>query len=137
MKKWVGFTLVELLIVMVIMGILTAIAYPSYVNYIYRSHRSDALATLSQIQLILERCYSQYFSYSVACTAKPSFPSTTPQGFYSINVSNLGTSSYTLTATPIGMQVKDTTCSSISVNQANVRTATDNTGASQSVCWNP
>lgn len=137
MKKWVGFTLVELLIAMVIMGILTAIAYPSYVNYIYRSHRSDALAALSQIQLILERCYSQNFSYSVACTAKPSFPFTTPQGFYSINVSNLGTSSYTLTATPIGMQVKDTTCSSISVNQANVRTATDNTGVSQSVCWNP
>lgn len=132
-----GFTLVELMITISIIGILAAIAYPSYVNYINRSHRSDALATLSQIQLIMERCYSQSFSYTAACTAKPVFPLNSPQSFYTISIANLTASTYTLTATAIGSQVRDTTCASFTVNQANVRTAVDNTGTSQATCWNP
>ena len=138
-KCYKGFTLVELMITITIIGILTAIAYPSYVNYINRSHRSDALSTLSQLQLILERCYSQNFSYNAACTARPAFPLTSPQNFYTINIANLGTSTYTLTATPApgSSQIRDTTCASMSVNQANVRTATNTGGVAQAACWNP
>lgn len=132
-----GFTLVELMITIAIIGILAAIAYPSYVNYISRSHRSDALATLSQMQLIMERCYSQNFSYTATCTAKPSFPLNSPQSFYTISISNLTASTYTLTATAIGSQVRDKTCASFTVNQANVRTAVNNTGTSQPTCWSP
>ncbi len=132
-----GFTLVELLVTIIVIGILISIAYPSYKDYIMKSRRTDALQTLSQDQLILERCYSSNFSYSAACGALPAFPQTSTQGFYSITISNLGTSTYTLTATPIGAQAQDTTCASISVNQANARTASDSTNTSQSVCWNP
>lgn len=132
-----GFTLVELLITIIIIGILVTFAYPSYKAYIMKSRRTDALQTLSQDQLILERCYSTNFSYSAACGALPTFPQTSAQGFYSIGISNLGTSTYTLTATPIGSQAQDTTCASITVNQANARTGSDSTNTAQSVCWNP
>lgn len=132
-----GFTLIELVIAVAIMGILVTIAYPSYTNYVLKSRRSDALATLTQDQMALERCYAQNFSYTAACTSLPAFPQVTPQGFYSISLSNLGASTYTLTATPIGTQTKDTTCSNMAVNQANVKTATDNTATAQSSCWNP
>lgn len=132
-----GFTLIELLIALVIIGILISFAYPSYLQFIQKSRRSDALAILTQDQIIFERCYSQNFSYVAACGALPAFPQTTPEGFYTINVSNLSATTYTLTATPRGSQADDTKCASMSVNQANVKTAVDSTATAQSECWNP
>lgn len=136
-KQILGFTLVEILIAVGIVGILTAIAYPSYQQYVLKSRRTDALSTLSQNQIILERCYAQNFAYNTACAALPSFPQTSPQGFYSISLSNLSATTYTLTAVPLGTQLKDTTCATMSVNQANVKTAMDSSAVSQSKCWNP
>jgi type IV pilus assembly protein PilE len=136
-KSSQGFTLLELLITMVILGILLSLAYPAYRSYLLKSRRSDALVSLSQNQLILERCYSQNFAYNVACGALPTFPQISQQGFYSIAISNTGATTYTLTATPRGTQVKDTTCATMTVNQANVKTATDSGGSAQTTCWNP
>jgi type IV pilus assembly protein PilE len=132
-----GFTLVELLIALVIIGILVSFAYPSYLQFIQKSRRADALAILTQDQIIFERCYSQNFSYVAACGALPAFPQTTPEGFYTINVSNLTATTYTLTATPLGSQTDDTKCASMSVNQANVKAAVDSTATAQTECWNP
>lgn len=130
-----GFTLVELLIALLVMGILTAIAYPSYTNYVLRSQRKDAHATLMQDQTIMERCYAQNFSYSGACTGLPTFPQTSAQGYYRVALSNVTATTYTLTATPLGVQTRDTTCASLIVNQANQKTAFDTSGTAQPTCW--
>lgn len=131
-----GFTLIEMLIVVVIIGILASIAFPSYKAYILKSHRTDGLAALSRYQSIMERCYAQNFSYNAACAALPAFPVNSAQNYYSISASNLSATTFTLTATPIGIQATDTLCSSISLNQANQKTALDSSGGSQSICWN-
>jgi type IV pilus assembly protein PilE len=131
-----GFTLIEMLIVMLVFSVLVAIAYPSYNAFILQSHRTDAQAALTQDQTTIERCYAQNFSYNTACSALPTFPHNSTQGFYSIALSNLTSSTYTLTATPIGSQIKDTTCASLAVTQANVKTGTDTSGTSQVTCWN-
>lgn len=132
-----GFTLIELMIAVLIIGILATIAYPSYVSFLLKSRRSDAIAALAQDQITLERCYSQNFSYNAPCGSLPAFPQISSQGFYSITLTNLGATTYTLTATPIGGQAEDTTCASMTVNQANVKTAVDSGGTAQTVCWNP
>jgi type IV pilus assembly protein PilE len=132
-----GFTLLEILIALTIIGILTAIAYPSYLSHILKSRRTDAMTALTQDQIILERCYSQNFSYNAPCGALPAFPQSSQQNYYSISISNLSATTYTLTATPIGTQTKDTDCASMSVNQANAKTAVDNSGTAQTKCWNP
>lgn len=136
-KKNLGYTLIELLIAMLIIGILARLAYPSYLYYLLKSRRADAITALTQDQIILERCYAQNFAYNGACGSLPAFPQNSPQGNYTITISNLGATTYTLTATPTGNQTKDTTCASFVVTQANVKTAVDNSGTSQTSCWNP
>lgn len=130
-QKTDGFTLIELLIVLVVIAILVAISYPSYRAWVLKSHRSDAMATLSQDQAILERCYAQTFAYNGACASLPAFPQTSPQGFYTITLTNQTATTFTLTATATGTQTLDTDCLTMSINQANQRTAT------QAVCWTP
>ncbi len=49
-----GFSLIELMIVVVILGTIAAIAIPQYIGYIESSKRQVALNTLEQFPLLLE-----------------------------------------------------------------------------------
>lgn len=131
-----GFSLIELLTVLIIFSLLTIIAYPSYTAWILKSRRSDAMVTITQLQSLLERCYAQAFTY-VGCATLPAFPRASPQGFYSVAMTNLTATTYTLTATPVGSQVRDTICASMSTDQSGQKTAVNSGGAAQTVCWTP
>jgi type IV pilus assembly protein PilE len=50
MKNKLGFSLLEMVIVLLMIGILTAIAYPSYHHIMHRIWRSQALAQLRQAE---------------------------------------------------------------------------------------
>ena len=132
-----GFTLIEMMVTVAIVAVLATVALPTYRSTVLRAQRSDALATLAAHQAIFERCYALNFAYDGSCPALASFPKTSPQGFYSIALTHSTESSYTLTATPVGSQSKDFDCASISLDQANQRTALNGNGVSQASCWNP
>lgn len=124
--KQFGFTLIEMMVVVVIIGILASIAYPSYQNYVLRSGRTDARDALLNIAQQLERHYTQnnsYTSYTLASTSSQA-------GLYTISLTKAA-NTYTVTAVPAAgsRQTKDT-CSSFSINQAGVRTSNPATG-----CW--
>jgi len=53
-----GFTLIEVMIVVVIMSILAAIAYPSYTRYVTQSRRSDAHIVLTRTAAQQEKFFS-------------------------------------------------------------------------------
>jgi type IV pilus assembly protein PilE len=61
-----GFTLIEVMIVVVIVGILTAIAFPSYQDSVSKSRRSDAQGALQGLAQAMERNYTNEGTYAKA-----------------------------------------------------------------------
>lgn len=58
-----GFTLVELLIVLVLATILSAAAYPAYTEFAVRARRTEAQAALHLLMQQQERYYSRHGRY--------------------------------------------------------------------------
>ena len=69
MSKSVGFTLIELMIVVALVGIISAIAYPSYQNMLNRSARATAQADLMGFAAAMERHHAARFTYQGAASA--------------------------------------------------------------------
>lgn len=128
-----GFTLIELIVVVAMVGILAAVAYPSYMGSVTRARRADATTTLLQDAQILERCYSQSFSYTTTCLSG----GTSPAGYYTISVQYAAAApfnTYTLTATPVsgGAQSGDAACTTFTLDNRGVQ---GSTGTGGSKCW--
>lgn len=112
----VGFTLVELMIVVVVIGIIAAIAYPSYQDYVTRAKRSDAQQLMSEIalkqgQYILDaRAYTDKIGSGglnvsrSGWTCATSSPYACTNSLYSVTVTvdnNATPPSFTITAAPV------------------------------------
>lgn len=58
-----GFTLIELMIVVMVIGVLAAIAYPSYMDHVRKGWRSEARAALMAEMQQQERYFTQMNTY--------------------------------------------------------------------------
>ena len=59
-----GFTLIEVMIVVAIVAILGAVALPSYQQYVERSRRADAKAVLLEATQFMERVFTERGAYN-------------------------------------------------------------------------
>jgi type IV pilus assembly protein PilE len=71
MKKQLGFTLIELMIVVTIVGILATIAYPAYSDYLIRGRIPDATSGLAAKRVQMEQYFQDNRTYvgAPACAA--------------------------------------------------------------------
>ncbi len=135
MKKTMGFTLIELVVVVAIVGVLAAIATGFYTDYVQQANRTEARSGLSTIAGELEKCRSLYGRYdSPNCNV--ALPQDTGTGLYRIAAvgGGLQASSFELRATPNAgtAQATDADCTTISLTNTGLRTAT---GANPGDCW--
>ncbi|HKT32140.1 MAG TPA: type IV pilin protein [Gammaproteobacteria bacterium] len=130
-----GFTLIELMIVVAIVAIIAAIAYPSYQRSVLKSHRADVESMLTQDAQILERCYTQNFSYNNNC---PTLTSASEHGYYSLTPAggSISATAFVLTATAQGYQTKDTSCITFKLDNTGKKSAFSSGGTdNSSTCW--
>jgi type IV pilus assembly protein PilE len=99
MKPHSGFTLIEVMIVIVIVSILTAIAVPAYSDYVTRGRLAEAYAMLGGQRVRMEQYYQDQRSYTGACSAGTVAPPMAATSYfnYSCNIAADG-QSYTLVA---------------------------------------
>lgn len=128
-----GFTLIELMIVVLILGILSSIAIPSYRDYVLRSKRVEAQSALLNFAAQQERYFSRTNAYGSLNDV--GMPASTENGLYALSVvrsafGGVPNLRYTLTATAQNTQANDSACAVITLTSTGVKG-----GTTAGECW--
>lgn len=117
MKKQLGFTLIELMIVVVVVAILTSVAYPSYTDYVTRGRIPEATSALADKRIQMEQWFQDNRTYAgaPACTSD----TTTSQLFTFSCTAAATATAYTLQAVGRGSM----TGFSYTINQGGTKTS--------------
>jgi type IV pilus assembly protein PilE len=117
-----GFTLIEVMIVVAIVAILSMIAYPSYTDYIRRGQAQEAPAQLLNYRTLMEQHYQDTRTYAAGGNCAVTLPAAPVAEYfsYACSTSNAG-QAYTATATGVGGAVAGL---AYSIDQRNNRTST-------------
>lgn len=138
MKQSSGFTLIEVMIVVIVLSVLASIAYPAYTDYVIRSRLTEVRTALADMRSRMEHYFQDNRTFAGANTAPAPNPCTPPP-----NLSNLFTYSctpaptantYTIQAVGSG-QVTGFT---FTIDQSNSRRTTQapaGWGTAPIACW--
>lgn len=136
-----GFTLMEMMAVIVIVGILAAVSYPSYQNQVRKSRRSDARNLLLDAANREEQHILDRGRYTVSMTdlGFAADPAESENGYYSVSADVGGCgdirSCHELTATAQGAQTEDAACREFTVDSTGARSARSADGVPNENCW--
>ena len=101
-KKNKGFTLLEVIIVIIIIGVLASLALPRFLNTVEQSRAAEAFQSMSALRGSMERCNLQTSNTFVGCTLGTldvADPSTAPNTHFTYTITGQTATQYTITAT--------------------------------------
>jgi type IV pilus assembly protein PilE len=132
-RDW-GFTLTELMIVLVILGIIAAFAYPTYQDQVRKTRRSGATAELTEIAGLQEQFFLDNRTYADN-VADLGAAATTEDGAYTLQVKAADAAClidrcYVLEAVPQGGQTVDD-CGTLTLGSNGVK----GHAAGATDCW--
>jgi len=133
-----GFTLLELMIVIVVVSILALIAVPSYQSYMIKTRRATAAACLLELSQSMERFHTVNMSYAKDTNGNDSvLPATQCRndltGHYVFSLTNQAARTYLVSAAPQGAQANNDpyACGTLTIDQAGQKDANGDI----STCW--
>lgn len=139
-----GFTLIELMTVILILGILIGVGVPTYRTYVMRAQRAEAKTTLMRVQAQQEKFYMQNNTYTTDVNNPPPAGLGIPASenlYYDIAIVAAAgglTIGYTVSATPAAgsPQLDDDDCALFSVDQSGARYAESKIAVDETrTCW--
>lgn len=140
-RSQAGFSMIELMIVVLIVGIIAAVAYPSYVETVVRSKRSAAQACLANYATFMERFYTTNMRYDQDAAGEdielPDLDCASAQNTgqdYAYSLAAVAATTYTLQSVPIdGQATRDTHCGTLTTTNTGSKGASGSAGATG--CW--
>jgi type IV pilus assembly protein PilE len=136
-----GFTLIELMIILVIVAILAVLVLPSYQGVVMKARRTDAKAALTTAAQSLERYSTEnpvtgYANATVNDVAGPTVISraTTDDAHYRLTLTDKTATAYVLSAVPQGAQANDG-CRTFTLNQRGERGVSADATKPARECW--
>jgi len=148
-----GFTMIELMIVVVIIAIIAAFAIPSYQDSIRKSKRADAKTAISQVASRMEQFYLDRKTYTSDLTELGLVQATSagaaagdwdsPERYYRVSAvaptwdnGCFPITCWALEAVAVDTnQLKDTTCRRFRLTSRGEKESEDSTGTATTSCW--
>lgn len=130
-RRYQGFTLMEMLIVVAMVSILAAVAIPSYREYIKKSRRAEAQSYLLSVAARQQQFLVDTRAYATLATLSSALPvPTNVSSAYTVTMPDpAGTPpTFTVTAAPKTDQASEK-CGTLTINQTGTKTA------AVSGCW--
>jgi type IV pilus assembly protein PilE len=138
MKLQKGFSLIELMIVVIVMGILASVAIPAYQDYVIRGKLVEATGILSEARIKMEQYFQDFRTYDPngdGVTCPPTVQKLTST-YFDYACENLSVGSYTITAT--GKADSGVSDFTFTIDQANAKTTASiktDWGVAGANCW--
>lgn len=133
MKKENGFTLIELIITVAILGILAAVGSSAFDKQKKKGYRTDAIRSLTTMAQNQEQWHSSNGLYTNDITDIGGAVSFEQK--YGLNLTNITSDTYTITATATGTQAADTDCNKFIIKHTGQKTALKSDSTANTKCW--
>ena len=143
-----GFTLIEMMVVVLLLSIIMGLSIPGYRQYVQRASRTDATSDLLRLAASQERFYLQNGTYATNAELAAAPPmglgftgGKTKRGYYNVAITVANATRFTATATADGgeKQKDDHKCETFRINESGLREAADSGGSYSAAiaeeCW--